>query len=211
MSLPSEKTVTCPKCQNKQKTMIWDSVNINVNPEVKEKILRNDFFKFKCGKCGAETVLAYNCLYHDMTLKQMFYLMPEYKEDNADDLDTLGAEVLKHAPDYIMRVVKTPNDLIEKIKIFDAGRDDRIIEIYKIFLLIDMAQNRSDFKAKHLYFDSVRGKDVIVAFDSSGQMIPEEIKQPVYDDLMRTYGKKELIHSRHVYQLIDRTWALSLL
>jgi CpXC protein len=41
---------------------------------------------------------------------------------------------------YRFRVVRTSNDLIEKILIFDSGYDDRILEFVKLMLLAETAE-----------------------------------------------------------------------
>ena len=39
MSLPSTVSVTCPKCGQDGQMTVWSSVNISLDPEMKEKIL----------------------------------------------------------------------------------------------------------------------------------------------------------------------------
>ena len=42
---------------------------------------------------------------------------------------------------YLARIVTSPNQLIEKIQIFDAGKDDRIMELVKLLVADSLHEN----------------------------------------------------------------------
>ena len=45
---------------------------------------------------------------------------------------------------YLARIVTSPNQLIEKIQIFDAGKDDRIMELVKLLVTDSLHENNPD-------------------------------------------------------------------
>ena len=51
MSLPSTVSVTCPKCGQDGQMTVWSSVNISLDPEMKEKILDQSLFLYTCNQC----------------------------------------------------------------------------------------------------------------------------------------------------------------
>lgn len=114
--------IACPECKKPYKIKIWDSVNVQLNPEKKEELLSNAFFKTVCPHCKAETYCIYGFLYHDMSKKYMISLMQDYS--NISIMDDMSSE-------YFFRKVEDPNQLIEKIRIFDAGLNDIVMEIMK--------------------------------------------------------------------------------
>ncbi len=42
---------------------------------------------------------------------------------------------------YLYRVVTSPNQLVEKIQIFDAGKDDKIMELVKLLATDSILKN----------------------------------------------------------------------
>ena len=45
---------------------------------------------------------------------------------------------------YLARIVTSPNQLVEKIQIFDAGKDDRIMELVKLLVTDSLHENNPD-------------------------------------------------------------------
>ena len=57
--------------------------------------------------------------------------------------------------DYLIRIVMSDNQFREKLFIFDAGLDDRIIEIYKVLILAIFQKDsgeESNYEQNELYF-----------------------------------------------------------
>lgn len=73
-------------------------------------------------------------LYHDMERKLMVYNLE--KGDAPEELPDgiLGGLLGIMGAGYAFRHVHSRNELVEKIKIADAGLDDRVVEIFKIIL-----------------------------------------------------------------------------
>ena len=46
-----------------------------------------------------------------------------------------------HTEKYLNRIVTSANELVEKIHIFDAGKDDRIIELVKLLVANSLLEN----------------------------------------------------------------------
>ena len=76
----------------------------------------------------------------------MIYLVGEDSVEDAcnifDSSQTDGNPMMSalRKEHYLYRVVTSINDLMEKIRIFDAGKDDRVIEIYKKLLKESIAE-----------------------------------------------------------------------
>jgi len=133
MSMPNETIITCPSCGNEQKFTIWNSVNVSLAPDLKKNIISGELVSFSCDKCGDKSRVVYPMLYHDMDLNLMIWLFPGDNPPKDDTRKTL--DHLKGIGDgYQYRWVQSFNDLIEKINIYDAGMDDRVIEWFKSIL-----------------------------------------------------------------------------
>ena len=53
---------------------------------------------------------------------------------------------------YLARIVTSPNQLVEKIQIFDAGKDDRIMELVKLLATDSILKNDPDKEFDELRF-----------------------------------------------------------
>ena len=143
MSKRNSVKITCPKCKKESDFQIWESINIQLDPEMKEQVLNGEAFLFKCPDCGEEAYVNYSVLYHDMEKRIMIYLLPDVEEEikaaaqfmSGMDENNLGLDLSAITEGYSNRIVTSLRELQEKIYISDAGYDDRIIEIMKMLYL----------------------------------------------------------------------------
>ena len=134
MSMSATNTVTCPQCQHEQDFTVWQSMNVTLDPELKEQLLSGELNAFICQKCAEKTSVAYDTLYHDMRLGLWLYLS-HGDEKPGEDFSRVQSMMAKTARvPYRYRLVRNRNELVEKILIFDAGLDDRMVEIFKLML-----------------------------------------------------------------------------
>lgn len=59
----------CPHCGHKQETMVWDSINVSLDPELKTKLYAAEINLFECEKCQKKTFINAPLLYHDMGMQ----------------------------------------------------------------------------------------------------------------------------------------------
>lgn len=85
---------------------------------------RNEIRRITCPECGEVATVDHSFLYHDVEQRLMLYMVKEEE---------------------------TFREAVEKIRVFDAGRDDRVIELLKVFF-----QNRIMSEQPQL------GQDLIV-------------------------------------------------
>ena len=118
----------------------------SASPALRDKILDGSLFTWNCPSCGAANLASYPFLYHDAGQKLMLVLT------NA----ALGADSL---PDgYTGRIVRSVGDLVEKVKIFDAGLDDIVVEMVKMITRKELGK---DVSLKFLKMD---GADAEMTF-----------------------------------------------
>lgn len=133
MSKEHSEIITCPQCNKKIEYQYWDSVNVTLDSDLKEKVLDKSIFKCKC-PCGFTMNIIHPLLYHDMNEK--FLIQYVSIEDAYDAICGLKSSMGNPLFDLVadereFRVVTNIEDLYEKIHIFDAGFDDKVIEVMK--------------------------------------------------------------------------------
>jgi RNA polymerase subunit RPABC4/transcription elongation factor Spt4 len=72
MSLHRLENIPCPNCQQVQEATVWQSLNVSIDPEEKQKLFAGEINTFKCGKCEYTELIDVPFDYHDMGLK--FYV-----------------------------------------------------------------------------------------------------------------------------------------
>ena len=65
--------ITCPACSTEGSYTVWDSVNVDLNPELKVKVMDGSLFTWTCPNCKKSFNAPYSFLYHDMTNNFMVF------------------------------------------------------------------------------------------------------------------------------------------
>jgi hypothetical protein len=134
-----EQNIRCPACNAESPFTIWRSLNATLNPEAKQSLVAGELLRFTCPDCGAATQFVYPLLYHDMQRRLMVWMIPDENGKPAEpDAPAPGESVLGVVTGYTARVVSSPNELLEKILIFDAELDDLALEMFKIIIRLQV-------------------------------------------------------------------------
>jgi len=123
----------CPRCQTSQLFTYYQSVNVTLYPETKEKVLSGEIFLHTCNTCNKTLELPIGFLYHDMEINLMIWLAMSEEElesvENNKKIINLGKGLRKIG--YINRTVLGFNALLEKIFVFDSGLNDLVVDEIK--------------------------------------------------------------------------------
>ncbi|NLC83481.1 MAG: hypothetical protein GX749_00180 [Ruminococcaceae bacterium] len=129
--------IQCPKCLNDIDAVIWDVIDADSDPDLKERLLLKKIQQQVCLNCGNDFVLAEPLLYCDPQHKLLIAYIPEAvlgnnptgSAETADPLTVLDPALL---PDWHCRRFSDYNKLIETIHVYDHFCDDRLMEIVKV-------------------------------------------------------------------------------
>jgi hypothetical protein len=82
MSSHSLLEVECPSCRAKQDIVIWKSINVTRDPEMREELFTGKINYFTCGSCDFEGFISAPLVYDDMEKKICVNYVPvEYLDD----------------------------------------------------------------------------------------------------------------------------------
>lgn len=82
MSSHERLEVECPSCRAKQDIIIWKSINVTRDPEIKEQLFTGKINYFTCKSCDFEGFISAPLVYDDMENKICINYVPvEYLED----------------------------------------------------------------------------------------------------------------------------------
>lgn len=208
MSMEMNEQVECPECGKKSDFTIWKSLNIDLDPQMREKVMNGTLFEFECPHCNKKSNIVYPFLYHDMTHGLMCYF------DSPDNLDEILESIENMKKDELasiamkneqIRVVFSYPELVEKIKIFEAGLNDRALELLKLLVSKNMAEQQPDFEIGNIFFETNdKNEPILFMFDKDGNpgftydIHPEE---KLYDNLVNQAANED------DSPVVNRGWA----
>ncbi len=184
--MENDNTLRCPHCGELSKVQIYDSINASSSPELKAAVMDGSAFLWECPHCGKQNLIRSQLLYHDPEAKLMFWLTL-----GDDDLEARAQEMYERVAelsDYVLRFVDEPGELIEKVKIFDAGFDDAAMELCKHLTRLELIGNSQELAQKlslaPFRFLRVDGSDhhIQFAYPLDAQMQVAEVGFNVYED-----------------------------
>ena len=129
MSRLVNKEVVCPECNHPNKSRLWTSMNVTIDSDLREQVLSESLFDWRCQACGFAVHLVYPCLYHDMDRKFMIYLLPDVNDSRLED-KAVGDQ-FPELSGLRRRVVSSLSELKEKVLIFEARLNDMATEFTK--------------------------------------------------------------------------------
>jgi hypothetical protein len=130
MSLSHVGAIKCSRCDHKQSFTFWDSINVSVDPKLKEQLTQGELTTSVCQKCGLEMHITTDCLYHDMGKQVAIWLRYSDQHQSANEINLRKAfSTISRSK---CRIVRSFPDLIDKIRVFDDNFSDYLIDLLKL-------------------------------------------------------------------------------
>lgn len=211
MSLPKKMTVKCSKCGAEIEVTVFESVNTDYAPDIAEQIISGELFNAKCDNCGFVSNLEYDILYHDVKRGAMIWVLhknsPEYANKVAELRNSTNILGYKTT-----RIVNNMNELRQKVACLENDRDDRIIELCKVFIAYNLLSKQPDFDFNNAFYSTFLGQERIFLYDKKGQELSCELTWDAYSLLSDLYYNSEYVSEfQDYYALVDYDWAEKIL
>lgn len=210
MSLEKEVVVDCTKCHFEGKMLMYESINVSLDPKCKQKILDNSLFEWKCPQCGEEYTILYGFLYHDMEKKIMISFDPrETPEELTQKVEMPSLPQEFHMDGYQYRIVHGLNNLKEKLFILDAGLDDRVIEAFKMAMLPHIQEKKKDVE-NIAFYGMNEEKLLFVQFLKDGSVSEDAAVFPkeLYDNMETNIRPLGMLEDINEFITINRQWVI---
>lgn len=217
MSIINEALAPCSKCGQQHKVIVYKSINISDNPELKAKVADGSLFLWECPHCGQMNLAKYETLYHDPEGKLMIWLIPSGEISEAQ-MQAITMHT-KAMGGYTLRRVNDMGTLMEKVLVAEAGLDDMVLEMCKYVTKLEMlqksvsAEQKDEFMAStfHFYRCEGEGDERILTFMYAldGQMLGVNIGWNVYQDCAGILERNPQIRPEEGFAKIDAEWLSS--
>ena len=210
MSIINEALAPCSKCGQQHKVLVYRSINVSENPELKAKVRDGSLFLWECPHCGQVNLAKYETLYHDPSVKLMVWLMPE-GEISESQMHAITMHT-KAMGGYTLRRVNDMGSLMEKVLIRDAELDDVVLEVCKYVTKLEMVQKIVDQEKKDAFMASVfhfyKADDEIITFmyGQDGQMMGVNVGMNVYQDCSGILERNPQMKAAEGFEKIDAEW-----
>lgn len=180
----------CSKCSKEFAAELPQSINVSDNPELKEAVMDGSFFVATCPECGAPSLKTGNFVYHDPAERLLLVLSDA-------PISSPGLE------GYTCRRVSDVGSLIEKVKIFNAGLDDVVMELCKYVTLMELGK---DVRLKFLRTEGA-DSEIVLTYPENGQMQMIAVGSNVYSDCEGIVSRNPVIREKAAgLALIDGDW-----
>jgi len=212
MSRITKQSFICPKCKFQDEFKMYNSVNVTLDPKLREKVLSGEIFDWTCPKCGEKYSIRHDLLYHDMDKEFQIY----YSPNNIVELNQTISNLAKKCPGIRRqyRTVDSLNSLREKILIFEKDFNDIAIELVKAILKYGKNEIREETELR--FFDYFEGKENIsegkLAFKQIIDDQPQEgfviFDKEAYDKILNEVQTNGKFKMTEPCETIDENWIL---
>ncbi len=204
-----ESRLTCEKCGHTFDIAIWAAIDA-YQSEQRAELLSGSIFLHACPACAHRNRLEYTLVYTDTERKKKILL--DAQEGRAE-LFELGM-VEESRSGYDLRLVSTVEACAEKIRVFEAGLNDKALELWKVVCLartqrayagrgITELRYLPQESAKYIYLEALRSKSAEKRTIATLAFPRAEYEQFLQTLLPHIHKKDK--HGRYVR--IDSTWA----
>jgi len=197
----NEKKIECPSCHVAGVHSMPPMVDITADPSMKERLLNGSFFKWISPNCPRHFFVDDVLLCVNLERKYCVYLVPSYK-DEALPIPT----IYRSRCAGTLRVAASFVDFAEKLRILEAGLDDRVIEAMKsIFATVSSQSGQGT--VYHMFFEEVQpdgslGFIVLRQNDEASINIPRE----AYDRAAEDFGPLFPKDDGSAFLKVDQKW-----
>lgn len=212
MSSITSQSITCPKCKFEGEFNMYNSVNVTLDPKLREKVLSGEIFDWTCPKCGEKYSIRHDLLYHDMDKEFQIYYSPNNCVESNKTISNLAKKCPGIRRKY--RTVVTLNALREKIFIFEKGFNDIAIELVKAILKFGENEIREDTELRFIDFFAVKNRisQGKLAFKQIIDDQPQEgiviFDKEAYDNILNEVQTNDKFKMTEPCETIDENWIL---
>lgn len=208
------KKINCPHCNEENEVILWEKVNVDMNPDLKEKLFKETINNMTCKNCGYTGRIDLPLYYNDTKKKFFIYLVPDFPIDKKEEdnlVANLKAEtlnILDSGFDNKKRVVFEYYNLLEKILIFDADLDDRAVEGCKI-----LARTQLKLLEGRAAFAGVEKDELVFNFFDKEEKKAEKsftVPMAMYAEVLKAIEKKD-DQPKDDFRIVDVKYAVRIL
>ncbi len=133
MTIKTPRSYHCPKCGHAQEFLLWQSVNVTLEPHLREMLFQGRINVFHCDACEFTSCIDYPLLYHDMDRAFSVQYYPPAALEDEDFFKIFTKTGTFHLPEFPGHYLGRPHlvfDMAEMLryivfreKVFELGQE----------------------------------------------------------------------------------------
>ncbi len=139
MSISRSVNISCPSCGEKQEVHVYDAINVEVEPELKDSLMMNQLNRIECPDCELSFRIDLPLLYNDPQHQILIHWIPENEgaslemilEEFDRSMEEMNEMLPPDAEMPVVRLVTSRVELVELIFLIEAGLNHRVVEYIK--------------------------------------------------------------------------------
>lgn len=205
MSRSEEIKYTCPYCGKQFDMTIYNAINVEQDPDLRERCMSGDIFQHSCPHCHTDFMVMNPLLYEDPQHKFVIWVS---NHDVGSALQQITQPLLKKG--YTLRRCATVKEFVEKIQIFEDGADDIAVELAKYDSFIDFLESRKGNPSDVTSIDYVYTRDDVMKIDIRIDDKGMSFLIPVSGLKEEVEANQELLEVDPHFPCINSDWMLSI-
>lgn len=202
MSQQKTYSIACPQCGHEQEVLLFDAINADREPELRDALMENRLNAVDCAACDFAFRVDKPLLYHDPGRRLMIYWIPtaddQHEQGEAafrESLSSMTALMPTDVPLPEIHLVFNRTELVERIFLREAGLNERVIEYIK-YMIYAQNMDRVSPEQKILLFnaeDSGEQQLCFVVQDAGTRKLESvfEYKRSAYTALCEMFDRDE--------------------
>ena len=171
MSQKRKHEIACPLCGREQEVELWDSINVDSEPELREALLLHRVNRVECAGCGKGFRIDKPLVYRDREQDIFVHFDPLTGGRTLADVEKSFREAMAELnrllppdvpPPEAHLVVEWP-ELIERVFLLEEGLDARLVEHIK-YMMFQQNEKKLPAGQKGLLFDAQDSTDDQLCF-----------------------------------------------
>lgn len=220
-----QDVVVCPSCGTADQADVWERIEASCNPERAAQLASGQVFIHTCSKCGAVVPMDYPLFYIDRNRRvAAFYPAGQGELEELKRAFTQlvikfrGVELSSLGKgEFETRVVPQRFELVEKAAVWNAGLNDKVVEVLKASLLEELCARYPERGFVDAQFCSLKEREggekaiEFLLFDAqdtpgTGIQVPYATYRTLANDVeVRTQ------FDRHRTPVVDAAWGRAVL
>lgn len=207
MSRTKELKYTCPYCGREFDITVYESVNSEQDPDLRDACLSGDLFRHSCPHCHTDFMVQYPLVYSDPKNKFVIWLSANTGEESI--MKAAAGPLLKQG--YKLRRCATIREFTEKIQIFEDGVSDIAVELAKYDSFIEFIDNRRGNPADVTSVEYQRVNDGVMKINvrTDDKGLSFLIPMDLLEEEIRAESDRFTVNEEE-FPLINSDWIISL-
>ncbi|VGO16012.1 hypothetical protein PDESU_04602 [Pontiella desulfatans] len=201
MSISRTVNITCPSCGTPQDVVLYDAVNVQTDPQLKEALMQNQLNRVECPDCDLGFRVDLPVLYSDPKNNILIHWIPESDETSREQIleefdrsmERMNSMMPADADIPGVRLVLSRVELVELVFLIEAGLNQRVVEYVKYSIYTRNLEKIDPHKYRLLLNvqDSTDEEFCFVMQDADSQVLGEILRygRAAYDSMCELYDE----------------------